>query len=248
MRRIHLLVAVVTAAALIVGVASATAGKPSGNACAGGTLASGTYGSITITNTCAPAPGAAITIDGNLTLAAGAVFNDHAGVPASITITGNVKVGQGAVLGLGSYNPTAAQVTVVDGNVVANKPASLYLSFMTVRGNLISNGGGTDDRNFPIKDDTVGGNVVIQGWHGFWMGLLRTTVGGNVIIANNTAADTSQLPGIDSTEVVNNDIAGNLICHHNTPVAQLGDTEQPPSRVGGNTLGECAHELPLATG
>jgi hypothetical protein len=34
---------------------------------------------------------------------------------------------------------------------------------------------------------------------GLWLGAIRDTVGGNLIVSNNTAADTSQLPGSDST-------------------------------------------------
>src|SRR5262249_33760638 len=151
--------------------------------------------------------GGTIEIRGNLVLEDGAILNDHAGPVASAHVAGNVKVGKGAVLGLGSYNPFAQQETVVDGNVVATQPGPLYLSFMTIRGNLTSNGGGDAERNFPIKDITVGGNLSIQGWSGLWMGVIRDTVGGNVIVNHNTAANTSELPGSDSTEVANNDIA-----------------------------------------
>jgi hypothetical protein len=92
----------------------------------------------------------------------------------------------------------------------------------------------------PIKDDTIDGNLVITGWSGLWFGVIRDHVGGNVIVSNNDASDPTTLPGSDSTEIVNNDIAGNLICTNNTPAAQLGDAEQPGNRVGGLKLGECA--------
>ena len=51
---------------------------------------------------------------------------------------------------------------------------------MTVHGNVISNGGGTADRfyNFPIKDNTIDGNLILRGWSGGWIGALRNTVGG----------------------------------------------------------------------
>jgi hypothetical protein len=227
-------------AATVVG-STALAAQPHGYTCSGGAIPAGTYDGVTIAagSTCAFA-GGTVEINGDLVVEDGAILNDHAGPVASVHVTGNVRVGKGAVLGLGSYNPFAQQETVVDGNVIATQPGTLYLSFMTIRGNLISNGGGDASRNFPIKDITVGGNLSIQGWSGLWMGVIRDTVGGNVIVNNNTALDTSQLPGSDSTEVANNDIAGNLICQHNSPAAEIGDTEQPGSRVAGRKIGECA--------
>ena len=121
---------------------------------------------------------------------------------------------------------------------------------MTVHGNLVSNGGANpaSERNFPIKDDTVDGSVVIQGWHGFWFGIIRVNVGGNVIVANTSGTQVG-LPGtefegiLDSTEIVSNVIGGNLICHGNTPPAQIGDAPQEgggANTVGGNAIGECA--------
>jgi hypothetical protein len=162
-------------------------------------------------------------------------------VPASVHVTGNVQVGKGAVLGLGSYNPFAQQQTTVDGNIVANAPASLYLSFMTVRGNLVSNGGGDAGRNLPLKDITVGGNLIVQGWSGLWFGIIRDTVGGNVIASHNTAADTSEEPGSDSTEIMTNHVSGNLICQGNLPAAQVNPNDGgQPNVVGGHKIGECA--------
>jgi hypothetical protein len=241
MRRIHLFVLVSAAAVLAIGVAGATAARPGSATCSGGTIASGTYDGLTVTGNCTFTPGAVVTVNGNLTIADGAILNDHAGVAASVHVTGNVFVGKGAVLGLGSYNPSAQQETTIDGNIIATQAASLYVSFLTVRGNLISNGGGDPGRNLPLKDITVGGNLIVQGWSGLWFGIIRDTVGGNVIVANNRASDPSQLPGSDSTEVANNPfIGGNLICVGNTPAAQLGDTEQPGSTVAGRKIGECA--------
>lgn len=228
---------------LVVGaVVSAAPAAPRGAyTCSGGVIPAGAYNGLTVAagSTCAFA-GGTIEINGNLVVEEGAILNDHAGPVASVHVTGNVRVDKGAVLGLGSYNPTAVQTTVVDGNVQANQPGTLYLSFMTIHGNVMSNGGGDPGRNFPIKDVTVDGNLSIQGWSGLWMGVIRDTVGGNVIVNHNTATDTSQLPGSDSTEVANNDIAGNLICQHNSPAAEVGDTEQPGSRVRGQKIGECA--------
>lgn len=224
-----------------VGSGALAAGQ-GGTTCSGGSIAAGTYKSLTVTGTCTFDNGAAITIDGNLTVARGAILNDHAASTATVHVTGNVKVGKGAVLGLGDYDPSLPHDSaIVDGNITANHPLTLYLGGITVHGNLISNGGGDPGRNFPIKDDTVDGNVAIQGWSGLWLGVIRVTAGGNVIVSKNRSADPSTEPGSDSTEVMTNTISGNLICHRNTPDAQVNALDGGlPNTVAGRKIGECA--------
>jgi hypothetical protein len=94
-----------------------------------------------------------------LTIAPGASLNAHAAIQATVHVTGNVIVGQGAIAGLGQFGgPNIAQTgTVVDGNIVADKPQSLYLSAITIHGNLVSNGGSGPGLNFPIKNLIVDG-------------------------------------------------------------------------------------------
>ena len=195
-----------------------------------------------------------MTINGNLTIADGAQLNDHAsGQAEPVHITGNVTVGKGAVLGLGDYNPVPPHTSaVVDGNISAHQPETLDLGGMTVHGNVVSSGGGNpaSERNFPIKDDTIDGNLDRRGLDGFWFGIIRVNVGGNVVVANTSGTQVG-LPGtefegvLDSTEIVSNVIGGNLICHGNTPPAQIGDAildeGNGPNTVGGNAIGECAH-------
>lgn len=237
----------------------ASAGKPGAGTCSGGApgfgnaavIPAGSYTGLTVTGYCVFGPGT-MTINGKLTIADGAQLNDHAsGMAESVHVTGNVTVGNGAVLGLGDYNPFSHESAVVDGNVTAHQPETLYLGGMTVHGNVVSNGGGNpaSERNFPFKDNTVDGNVIIQGWHGFWFGVIRVTVGGNVIVAKTSGTqvglpDTDFEGILDSTEVVSNVIEGNLICHGNTPPAQIGDAILDPGNglntVGGNAIGECA--------
>jgi hypothetical protein len=182
-----------------------------------------------------------MTINGHLTIANGGVLNDHASGQATVHISGNVLVGKGAVLGLGDYDEELPHDSaIVDGSILANQPMTLYLGGMTVHGHVVSIGGYGPGRNFPTKDDTIDGNLIIHGWSGMWMGVIRDTVGGNVIVSKNTALDPSVVPGSDSTEVMTNVIAGNLICFGNTPTAQVNmfDGGQP-NIVGGKSLGEC---------
>ena len=113
-------------------------------------------------------------INGDLTVAAGASLNDHgaeARKAAQMHIGGNVKVGKGAVLGLG-YNGQGEGTLgpdTVGGSIVAHQPLALQLGHVTVRGNVISIGGGvlstsaTDFRNFPVKDNVIHGNLIVWG-------------------------------------------------------------------------------------
>lgn len=236
--RLRLLLGVSAVCLLGTVASSAFAANPSASTCSGGAIASGSYGSLTVTGTCWFA-GGTVTINGNLTVAGGAVLNDHDFTTATVNVSGNVLVGPGAVLGLGSYNPSSGQTTTVDGNIIADRPLSLYLSFITVHGNLVSNGGGGADaqgRNFPTKDDTIDGNLILQGWSGQWIGAIRDQVGGNLIFSKNTS-----VVDPDSSEVQTNVISGNLICQGNSPAAQVnpGDGGQP-NIVGGAKVGQCS--------
>jgi hypothetical protein len=253
----------------LVGSAALAAPKET---CDNATLSAGDHGSVTVAGTCTL--GGAVTIHGNLTLAKGSVF---AGFGPAVHVTGNVKVGRGALFALG-YNtaPGSLGPDVVDGNVVANHPLSLYLGNVTVHGNVVSNGGGTTDRfyNFPIKDNKIDGNLIIHGWTGGWWGVVANTVGGNVVLSHNRSLvhptddaacgssgtfpagcdatagadpDSSEVQSRgngDGTTIVNlQHISGNLICHANTPSAQVS-TGSPdngaPNAVDGKAIGECA--------
>lgn len=255
MRRFRKL-AVMTAALFVLGAAPAIAKPDHGYTCTDGEIPGGTYSRLIVKGDCWF--GGDVTINGDVTVKAGAVLNDHAMSSADhVLINGNVKVGKGAVLGLGTYNPVAIHDTVVNGNISAHKPLTLYLSFITVHGNVVSHGGGsaTEFRNFPTKDNVIDGNLVLQGWRGGWLGVIRNTVGGNVKVAKNasivietppecdpTKGECTDVPGTDSdsTEVQTNVIAGNLICVHNTPAAQVnsGDLGEP-NKVAGKAIGEC---------
>ncbi len=127
----------------------------------------------------------------------------------------------------------------------------MYIDNVTLQGNLISLGGGgplTGDPmceqtgahgpNLPIKDNTIDGDVLISGWHGCWFGYIRNHQHGTAVLMDN------HTDSFDSTEVVTNDIHGNLICAGNAPAPQIGDSGQPPSTVSGHTVGQCRN-IPL---
>jgi hypothetical protein len=194
-----------------------------------------------------------VTVTHNLVVAAGAALNDHAASPlTTVHVGGNVLVGKGAILGLGTYNPAAPHNSVVEGNVIADQPLSLYISFTNIHGSLLSHGGGGgvtgEFRNFPIKDNTIGRNLVVMGWTGGWIGLIRNHVGGNVIFSHNRSVINGlvdpPVPGQvdpDSSEVMTNVIGGNLICQGNTPKAQVNPADGgQPNTVAGHKIGQCA--------
>ena len=231
--------------------------------CSGGTMIGGPYSSFTVRGVCNIAFGAVVTINGNLTIAPGASLNDHgaeAWLQGEIHVKGNIVVGRGAVLGLGWNAPEGTLgPDTVGGNIVANHPLALQIGGVSIRGNLISNGGGVlstsaaDFRNFPIKDNHIGGNLIVQGWHGGWIGLIRNTVRGNVLFNRNVSTSNPDGPGafFDSSEVQGSDvpevgripqtIGGNLICRGNVPAAHINPEDLgAPNTVHGKALGECA--------
>ena len=230
---------------------SALAHDAGGATCTGGAIHAGTYRGLTVTGNCSIDAGALVQINGNLTVARGAILDDHAApFSAVVHITGNVRVGEGAVLGLGTYaTPGSVGPDTVGGSIVAIEPLTLYLGGITVGGNVISIGGGlpstsvADFRNFPLKDDVIHGSVIIAGWRGGWLGVIRNHVGGSVLFLNNRSLSSPEGPGMDpdSSEVQTNVIAHNLVCFGNSPAAQInsGDGGQP-NVVGGHAIGECA--------
>lgn len=220
-----------------------------------GSAVSGTYnGNLTITGNAYVASGATLTVRGNLTIAPGACLDAFS--LGTVIVGGNVLVGSGAILALGcspgalgpplDQAPCDGQTTsdVVGGSIVANQPLTMYLTADTIRGNVISNGGGGPNAlttSYPIKENSIGGNLIVQGWQGAWFGALRNHVRGNAIFENNSAF----IPGVtgqgpDSTEIATNTVSGNLICLGNSPAAQIGDSGGSPNTVTGHKIGECA--------
>ena len=95
---------------------------------------------------------------------------------------------------------------------------------------------------------TIDGNLIIHGWTGGWIGVIRVHVGGNLIFDHNRSVInglvTPPVPGVvdsDSSEIMTNVVGGNLICIGNTPAAQVNpDDGGQPNVVAGRKIGECA--------
>jgi hypothetical protein len=260
--RLFVIVAGIVATAAF--AARATADPTNVPICMGAetTALSGSYpGNLTVTGNAYVPDGTTLSVGGNLTIAPGACLD--AFTRGNVTVGGNLLVRKGAILGLGcdvtAIGPSLPCITpdeveandfsfrtndVVGGNLIADGAYTMYITASHIRGNLISNGGGDPSLppplSFPIKDTTVDGNLIVQGWQGAWMGVLRSTVGGNMIITNNVGIRTGDDGSPDSTEIVANQVSGNLICQHNTPTARFGDAGDFPNTVGGRAIGVCA--------
>lgn len=255
MKKLRLLCVAAAALMSAIVVSGATA-HPGGLAtCSGGPIAEGTYSGLVVSGNCW-FTGDSITINGNVFVVHGGVLNDHAATPTggplpnTVVITGSIYVQPGGILGLGTYNPTSTQTTTVGGSIIANQPLSLYISFTTIHGSLISTGGGGgvhgEFRNFPTKDNTIGGNLIMAGWTGGWIGAFRNHVGGTLIFSHNRSVLTMDAHGNvsvgtdpDSSEVATNVIGGDLICWANNPPAQIGDSGGSLNTVGGQKVGQC---------
>ncbi|MGN6332035.1 MAG: hypothetical protein ACTHOD_10335 [Motilibacteraceae bacterium] len=233
---------------------TAAAAGPAG--CSGGELGSGTYGTVIVTSECSVPDGATVTVLHNLIVSPGAVFDAQA--HAVIRIEGNVVAQPGSMVALGctDAHPCTSDVEGevydrtgdsyrVDRNIVLNQVFDAAINGVHVGGNVVSSGGGPGYRMdpwipFSIKDDSIGGNLVVTGLRTTWFGVIRTTVGGNVVLQDIEAADP------DGNEVVSNTIGRNLVCHGMTPAPQLGDAVEGapagygPNSIGGRALGQCA--------
>jgi hypothetical protein len=224
-----------------------------------GTALSGNHNNLTINGIAYVDNGATLNVSGNLTVAPGACLDAFS--TGTVHVGHNVAVETGATLALGcapgSNGPppiapcffTTTDDTV-GGNITADRPLTMYLTAVTVGGNVVSNGGGfsTPGLSFPVKSMNIGGNLVLQGWKGgpgAWIGALRNQVGGNLILSNNAGFRPGDNNPNDSSEVDGNTVGRNLICQNNIPAALYGDAYNPaigngPNKVAHQAIGECA--------
>lgn len=248
----------------VIGIGTANADSVAAPICGSteatdGTALSGSYHNLTISGIAYVDNGASLTVSGNLTLAPGSCLDAFS--TGTVDVGRNVNVGAGATLALGcapgSNGPPplapcffTTTDDMVGGNITADRPQTMYLTAVTVGGNVVSNGGGFSmpGLSFPVKDMNIEGNLVLEGWQGgpgAWIGALRNHVGGNVVVSNNVGYRPGDDGSNDSTEIVGNTVGRNLICENNIPAALYGDAygEAPgngPNVVGHKALGECA--------
>jgi hypothetical protein len=245
-----LVVAIVGVFALSGGPAMASpSSTPRAYTCTGGAIPSGTYSSVTVTGACSVVPNAVITVVGNVNVAPNAVL-DAQSAPSTITVRGNVNAFSGSLLGLGclpnppghmtghpcTVDPTESSIITVNGNITALGANTILLNGITVNRNVTLIGGGVQAGNpWPIKNNTIGGNLTVIGATPEWIGLLLNNVGGNVILTNITIA-----PG-ETIQIAENTIRANLICSSLAPAVAGGAIPGEVNVVGGHALGQCAN-------
>jgi hypothetical protein len=245
-----LVVAIVGVFALSGGPAmAAPPSTPRAYICTGGAIPSGTYTSVTVTGACSTGAGAVISVLGSVNVAPNAVL-DAQSAPSTITVRGSINAFSGSLLGLGclpnppghmtghpcTVDPTGSSNINVSGNVTALGANTVLLNGITVRGNVTLVGGGEQAGNpWPIKNNTIGGNLTVTGATPEWVGVLLNKVGGNVILTNITIA-----PG-ETIQVTLNTIRANLICSGLAPAVSGGVIPGEVNVVGGHALGQCAN-------
>jgi hypothetical protein len=207
-----LIITAIAATGLVLAATTSAAGPTTCN----GVLAAGTYNRVVV-----PANAVCMS-DGH------------------VTINGGLSVGAGATFVLGSEE-TPDATSVINGNVQATNPRNLQIHFTTINGSIDSHGGsGPEGPPFffatwiTIEDSLIRGRVTIEDYDGFWMGFIRNTVNGAVNLNNNVLEDE------DGNEYVTNTINGSLNCSGNVPAPQIGDSEGSPNQVNGRKTGQCA--------
>lgn len=205
--------------------------------CSDGVVPPGSYPALTITGNCMI--NSAVTILGSLMVASGANL-DAARQGTRLTVKGNILVATGGILALGCSSgradcaPTSSWLGAikVDGNVVALNAKVLAINYVTVGGN-VGLYGSTAPVSLPVQDSVISGNLVVDGWSGTVLSVLRNKVGGSVTVSNNVGTNPS------STDVAGNTVGGNLVCSGNTPAAHIG-TGGSANNVSGLKSGQCA--------
>jgi hypothetical protein len=213
-------------------------------------IPSGNYASITVTGVCNVVPDAVINVVGNINVAPGGVL-DAQSAPSTITVGHDVTATWGAILGLGclpnppghftghpcAVDPDASSDITVKGNLTATHANTVLLDGITVNQNVTLVSGGSNLIPWPIKDNAIGGNLVVREVRPTWIGVLFNEIGGSAILTHITITD----PGDpDPTiSVVGNMVEQNLVCLVLRPNLFIGFPGEF-NVVGGLAIGQCA--------
>jgi hypothetical protein len=186
---------------------------------------------------------------------------------SSLTVKGDVKVGRGALLAMGcepNFSPctddpnagtggTLTGQNKVFGSVRAFQAVGVLLHASTIKGSVsVLGGGGVESCNPPFpgvfadlgsppftdaEDNSIGGNLTMAGLHSCWLGALRNSVRGSVLVAGNSMADP------DAMEILANLVRGSIACFKNSPAVQYGDSAGSPNQVKRHAFGECGFNV-----
>lgn len=208
---------------------------------------SGHYSNITVAGACNVVPNAVITVAGSIDVNVGAVL-DAQSAPSTIKVRQDVDAARGSLLGLGclpnpvgkmtghpcTVDPAESSEITVHGNIYGAKVNTVLLDGISVKGSVVLDGGGVQSGNpWPIKFDTIGGNLVVFNARPEWLGVINDSVHGDVILNKVTVA-----PG-ETMDVANNTIHLNLLCSKLLPAVSAGFVPGEINVVGGEAIGEC---------
>jgi hypothetical protein len=236
------------ASILVAGAAPAAAAERT--TCSGGSIAGGTYESLTVTGSCVIDSGDVRVRHDVTVTSTGTLDGMHAG--STLTVRHDLVVRQGGSALLGCNSDDGCGGTVSDrimGKVRSTGAMFLVLHNDTIRGNVSVSGGSAayDCSAFAFTDfafDRIGGNVRITGLRTCWDGLAHNSIDGNVNFDNNVTLIVEPPPvGADGNELGDNNIEGNLSCFGNSPTPHLSDAVPAPNRVDGKTRGQCVGEV-----
>jgi hypothetical protein len=258
--------------ALAAGPSAASAAAPVPVTCTGsdatpGSLAAGTYSSVTVTGVCDVNAGQ-VVVTGSVTVATGAALVaafalDHGGPGTSgLTVDGNIAVGSDASLLLGCEapaficldddpgGPTLNSPDTVKGGVVATGALGVIVHDSSIGADASQSGGGGGPSCaapttgiFSTLDSPVYSDYEDNSIGGTLRitGLTSCWFGGlrNRVGGSVTFSDNS-LSDPDAMETITNQIAGNFLCSGNSPAVHFGDSGGSPNVVGGFATGQCA--------
>ncbi len=256
-KRFCAFIALVVAAAAVQFISPAASYAASPATCSGGSIAAGSYSSLTVSGFCRVA-GGNVNVATNVTVAPGGELVAAFG-GSDLHVGGNLTVQSNGVLILGCEpeafpcinDPDQVHGTLIThdtiGRNLTTQDALAVIVHATEIGlNTVVQGGGggvTCSSTIPnvpgppayidFEDDVIGGNSIIQGVHSCWAGYIRNHISRNVIYQGNSFADP------DASELTTNNVGGNMICFGNSPQVQFGDSHGAPNVVSGKALGEC---------
>ncbi len=253
-------------------VASADTGTPTtctGTSGSPGSLAGGTYSTVTVSGVCEVNAGQ-VVVTGDVTVDTGgaliAAFANNSGGSGTsgITVGGNIDVGSGATLLLGceasafpciddpnQNAPTLNSPDAVTGSVVATNALGVVMHDSTIGADVIQTGGGGGTSCTPSGIFAVFQSPVYSDYE-------DNSMGGNLRVTGVTSCWFGALRNTvggsatfangtfgdpDASENLTNTISGNLLCSNNSPVVEYGDSEGSPNVVGGFATGECAFSV-----
>jgi hypothetical protein len=221
--------------------------------CAGGSVPSGTYATLTITGFCQVDSGSVSVVRDVSVNAGAALLAVFSG--SNLTVGRNLTVGDHGILALGCLpesfpcfnHPAGSTRDRILGDIIGSNALMMLVhnNFIGGEATQTAGGGGRTCRNFPLgpdgppaystwEDNTIRKNASIIGVHTCWLGFIRNSVGQSVYYSDNVTADP------DGNELVTNTIAGNLICFRNAPPPQVGDSQGSANTVGGRAVGQCS--------